>query len=351
MSTVLRTMLLTALCCACSDSRPKPVEPPPSKAAAPVSKPAEKLRIGYSDWPGFVAWEIALQKGWFEEAGVGVEFVWFEYSPSLEAFSAGKLDAVGITNGDALVTGAGGARSVSIILNDYSDGNDMIVARHGLERVTDLKGKKVGVELGFVSHLLLMKALELHKMSLSELTLVNVPTDQTAQLLKAGEVDAIVAWQPNSGQALKEVSGSKPIFTSSDVPGLIYDMLVVSPKSLAERRDAWKQVAKVWFRVVDFLRNPANYEEAATRMATRVGLKPEQYKPLIKGTHFLDLAGNVAHFKHGETLESVYFSSQIADAFQVANGVYKASVPYEQYFDPSLVGEVLAERATARATQ
>ena len=31
---------------------------------------AEPLKIAYSDWPGWVAWEIGVQKGWFKEAGV-----------------------------------------------------------------------------------------------------------------------------------------------------------------------------------------------------------------------------------------------------------------------------------------
>ena len=44
------------------------------------------LKIAYSDWPGWIAWDIALQKGWFAAAGVPVELVWMEYAPSLEAF-------------------------------------------------------------------------------------------------------------------------------------------------------------------------------------------------------------------------------------------------------------------------
>ena len=72
----------------------------------------------------------------------------------------GKLDAVAMTNGDALVTGATGASNVAIIINDYSNGNDMVVGGPGIESIKDLKGKKVGVEIGFVSHLLLLNALE-----------------------------------------------------------------------------------------------------------------------------------------------------------------------------------------------
>ena len=97
-----------------------------------ASAPKAPLTIAYSDWPGWVAWEIAIQKKWFQEEGVAVDFKWFEYVPSMEAFSAHKVDAVTMTNGDALVTGSAGAPSVAILLNDYSNGNDMVVARRGI---------------------------------------------------------------------------------------------------------------------------------------------------------------------------------------------------------------------------
>ncbi len=194
---------------------------------------AEPLKIGYSDWPGWVAWEVAIEKDWFKKAGVDVEFEWFDYVASMDAFAAGKLDAVPMTNGDTLFTGASGGKGVMILINDYSNGNDMIVARPGIKSVSELKGKKVGVEIGFVGHLLLLNALEKSGLTESDVTLVNVPTNETPQVLASGDVDAIVAWQPNSGQALKQVPGSTAVYSSADEPGLIYDVLAVSPTSLA----------------------------------------------------------------------------------------------------------------------
>src|SRR4029077_16846432 len=79
------------------------------------------------------AFEVGIRKGWFKEAGLETDFEWFEYAPSMEAFSAGKVDAVMMTMGDALVTGAPGAKSVAILITDYSNGNDMIVAKPGIE--------------------------------------------------------------------------------------------------------------------------------------------------------------------------------------------------------------------------
>ena len=318
--------------------------PAPSPAAAPSPSPTaggSGLKIAYSDWPGWVAWEIAIQKGWFKEAGVDVEFTWLDYGPSMEAFSAGKVDAVCMTNGDALVTGATGGKSVSIIVNDYSDGNDMIVAKPGIATMAQLKGKTIGVEVGFVDHLLLLHALKAANMKESDIKLKNVKTDETPQSLKSGDVDAVGCWQPSSGAALKEVPGSKPIFTSKDVPGLIYDMLAVNPKSLAEHRADWVKITKVWDRVAKFVNDPKNLDEAAKIMGARVRLSPDEYKAIMKGTHIMDLDEGKKHFAKADGLTSIYGSNKIVDEFNVKNAVYKAPEKVDLYLDPSVTEEAL----------
>lgn len=299
----------------------------------------DALKIGYSDWPGWVAWEIGIQKGWFKEAGVEVEFQWMDYVASMDAYAAGLLDAVTMTNGDALVTGGTGKPSVGIIINDYSNGNDMIVAAPGIDSLADLKGKKIGLEEGFVIHLLLMKGAEAAGIDPSEFTIVNTPTNETPQVLASGAVDAIGAWQPNSGQALKTVPNSKPVLTSADVPGVIYDLLCVDPESLEKRRDDWMKVVKVWYRIVDFLKDEDNLDEALAILAARVSITPEEYEPFFEGTYILTLDEALKIWEKGEGLDSVYGSTVISDAFNVSMGVYEEPLKTAQYLDPSLTVE------------
>jgi NitT/TauT family transport system substrate-binding protein len=305
-----------------------------------MAQAAEPLKIGYSDWPGWVAWEIAIEKEWFKEEGVDVVFEWFDYVASMDAYAAGKLDGVGMTNGDALVTGATGAKSVMILMNDYSNGNDMVIAAPGISSVKELKGKKVGVEIGFVGHLLLLNALEKNGMTEADVELVNVPTNETPQVLASGEVDAVVAWQPSSGQALNLVPGSKAIYTSADEPGLIYDLLAVSPESLSARRDDWKKVIKVWYRAVDYLKDPKTTDDAVKIMAARVGLAPAEYKPFLKGTNILTLEEANKFMVKGDGFTSIYGSSKISDDFNVANKVYEKPEDIGSYIDPSLMSEM-----------
>lgn len=304
----------------------------------PGSKPA--LKIAYSDWPGWVAWDVAVQKGWFKEAGVDVDFSWLEYAPSMEAFSAGKVDAVCMTNGDAMVTGASGKTSTCVVLNDYSNGNDMIVAAPGIKTVKELKGQTIGVELNLVDHLLLLKALEKNGLSETDVTLKNMPTNETPQGLASGGVKAIAAWQPNSGQALRQVAGSTAIFSSKDVPGLIYDGLYVSRESLSARKDDWEKIAKVWFKVVEYIKDEKTRPDALKILSARVKLTPEQYAPLLEGTFLLDLPGNLKAYTKGDGLDSVYGSSTIVNKFNVSKGVYKEAQAVDGYLDPSLVQAV-----------
>lgn len=304
-------------------------------AGSSLAVRAEPLKIAYSDWPGWVAWEIGIQKGWFKEAGVEVDFQWFDYVPSMDAYVAGKVDAVCMTNGDALVTGATGKPSVGIILNDFSNGNDMIVAAPGIDSMKDLKGKKVGLEEGFVEHLLLLTGLEKNGMSADDVTLVNTPTNETPQVLASKAVDAIGAWQPSSGQALKTLPGSKPVFTSADAPGIIYDLLYVSPESLEKNKEDWAKVVKVWYQIVDYMQDEENLDDVLKILSARVKISPEEYEPFLKGTYILSLEEALKRWEPGKGLDSVYGSTEAVDKFNTKFEVYPKSQDPVKYLDPS----------------
>lgn len=308
----------------------------PAAAAMSISAhAAQPLKIGYSDWPGWVAWQVAIDKGWFKEAGVPVDFEWFDYSASMDAFSAGKIDAVLMTNGDALVTGAAGGKSVMIMLTDYSNGNDMIVAKPGIKSLKELKGKKVAVEEGLVEHLLLLNGLKKAGMKESDVTLVNAKTNEMPQVLASGDVAAIGAWQPIAGQAMKSVPGSRPVYTSANEPGLIYDVLAANPASAKQHKAEWLKVVKVWDRVVKYINDPKTQPDAVKIMAARVGVTPQVYLPLLKGTHLLSLEDGRKVYVKAAGFGSLYGSSKVADDFNVANGVYKAHQDIDSYIDPS----------------
>jgi NitT/TauT family transport system substrate-binding protein len=309
-----------------------------SAATAPTPAPAKTpLRVAYSDWPGWTAFEVGIQKGWFKEAGIDVEFSWADYGATLDNFSAGKADAVMVTNGDALVTGANGAKSKMILLTDYSNGNDKVVGRPGLKTFKDLKGKKLGLELTLVEQLLFQKGCEKNGLNPKDVTLIATKTNDTPQVLTTKQVDAIAAWYPIAAQALTAVPGSVPLFTSADVPGLIYDSVAVTPTSLAQRRDDWVKFVKVWYKIADYVRDPKTQADAVAIMAAKAGAKTAEYQAAMPGTYFLSLAEAKARYKKAPGLDSLSGSSTVANDFNLANKVYKDSQNVDEYIDSSIV--------------
>jgi NitT/TauT family transport system substrate-binding protein len=313
---------------------------PVAAMAASLAAHAAPLTIGYSDWPGWVAWQVAIEKGWLKEAGLDVKFQWFDYSASMDAFAAGKIDADNMTNGDALVTGSGGGKSVYLAVTDYSDGNDMIVGKPGIKSIKDLKGKKIAVEVGLVEHLLLLDGLKKAGLKESDVTLVNAKTNEIPQVFASPDIAAAGVWQPVANQVMRAVPGSRPIYTSHNEPGLIYDVLCVTPTSAKEHRDEWIKLLKVWDRVVAYINDPKTQPDAVKIMAAKSGVSPKEYLPLLKGTHLLDTKAGKKVYVKGDGFNSLYGSTKIVNEFNVDNKVYKAPEDIDAYWDPSFTQAV-----------
>lgn len=335
--TCLTLAVLSSIFIAGCDNTAKVPEP---KEKAQGSTNTQPIKIGYSDWPGWVAWQVAIEKGWLKEAGLNVEFKWFDYSASINAFAANQLDAVSVSNGDNLVIASGGTKGIMIMATDYSAGNDVIIAKDGINSVADLKGKSIAVEKGLVDHLLLSTALSDAKIGSDQVKLVNSMTNELPQVFASPDVSAIAVWQPVANQALKSVAGSKIIYSSKDKPGLIYDTLTVNMTHLSAHKEEWKKIIQVWDKTVKYIQDPATRDDAVQIMAKRVGVDPKQYQQFIDGTHLLDLNANKNVFKKSEAFDSIYGSSYHVNQFNIENGVYETKLDVDGLIYPTLIEEL-----------
>jgi len=79
-----------------------------------------------------------------------------------------------------------------------SEDHYLIIGRNdrGVENVSDLVGKKIGVPRGTVGDFYLGRFLELHGISLRDVTVVDVPPAQSVDAIGNGTVDAILIWKP-----------------------------------------------------------------------------------------------------------------------------------------------------------
>lgn len=301
---------------------------------------AKPITIGYSDYPGWVAWQIAIEKGWLEEAGLNVDFKWFDYSASLNAFTAKQIDAVTVTNGDNLVLTSGGTNGVLVMATSYSAGNDAVIAKPGINSLQDLKGKTVALEKGFVSQLLFNTGLKDANIPLSDVKISNALTNELPQVFSSPDVTAVVAWQPVASQALKAVPGAKIIYSSEAKPGLIFDAVSVHSEHLMQNQEEWKKILKVWDKVVAYINDPATHDDAVRIMSTKVSVDAKDYGTFMKGTYFLDVKANKEVFTKSDDIKSIYGSTYNVNEFNIEFNVYDKKVDVDKTIYPDIINSI-----------
>lgn len=305
-----------------------------------ISPAHAEIKVGLSDWPGWVAWYVADQKGFFKKYGAKVKLVWFpNYSDSIAALSAGQLDANAQTWSDTMTPLSKNVDVKVVLVNDNSAGNDALMVNPKIKSFADLKGKSIALEQFSVSHFVLATALAKNGMKISDIKLVNLAAGDAAAAFLAGRVDAAVVWNPWISKI--ETSGKgRALFTSKDMPGLVADLLVAHGKALNDKTKRADLVGMIraWVDTEAFIRsNPA---EALQIMSKVVGLKPDEYKVFLPGTRFFTAADNTAAFD-ASNAQSLVTVGPTVHKFLSDNKLVDGPVNYAKGIDSSLLTEAL----------
>ncbi len=318
-----------------------------SAALAPAigARAAGSIRIGYSAWPGWFPWKVAEAKSLFAKNGVDVQMVWFDdYTASISALSAGKIDANCETTNDAISAEAGGAPRTIVLTNDNSSGNDQVIAKTSIPNVKALVGKNVAVEFGLVDHFLLLLALEKAGVPQSAVHIKPLPTDQAAAAFAGGKVDACAVFAPFTTTALKTHLGHA-VATSKDFPGAIPDHLVFSPAFVAAHGAEVQKIVTTWFDTLAYIK--AHKAESVAIMAKRAGVSVADYASYDSGTHIFDLAENLEAFAPGTTIKHLSTSGAKMAKFLVKAGLTKKIVAVNTMLDGRFVRAYAAAHGKA----
>lgn len=276
------------------------------------------LIIGYSNWAGWLPWAVAESEGLFDKRSANVEFRWYDnYSKSLEDLAAGVIDGNCQTLGDTISFAEIAVNGeVVVLVNDNSAGNDKIIASESIKDVPDLKGQSVAVEAGVVDDFLLTLALEREGLSRSEVNIVDIETGAAAAAFAAGSVDAVGAFPPFWLTAL-ERQGAHEIASSSDFPGAIADLLVVSEELVAAQPDQVQSLVDTWFDALSFIEN--NSDKADKIMANRAGTTVEEFELFKQGTKMFDLSDNLEAFSPGNDMVHLSYAARNIGLFLQEN--------------------------------
>lgn len=317
------------LAVSCGTSQNSPNAESPINSDRPVV-------LGYSSWAGWWPWAIAQEEGIFTANGLNVQLKWFDgYLESLQAFSAGQLDANCQTLNDTIAFAPNSINGqVVVLVNDNSAGNDKIIVAENINTIQDLKGKKVALEEGLVDDFLLSLALQKNGMSRKDIQVVNLETGAAAAAFAAGQVDAVGAFPPFWLTALKR-KGSKELLSSAEFPGAIPDLLVVSQKLVNERPEVVQGLVKTWFDIREFMQK--NPEKADAIMAKRANVTVEEFQLFKQGTKFFTVEDNLEAFAPGNTMKNMPYAAQEMTKFMLEVGLIKQPADLTKLFDDRFI--------------
>lgn len=255
----------------------------PSSFAAPGA-----LKIGVPVWVGWMPWWVAKEKGLFKRNGVAVELRNFAVQgDAVQALAGGKLDGASVATNDILTVNASAPKASVVLLHDESAGADMLVTR-GIDDPKKLKGQRIAVEVGGVSHFFLDKLLALQGLQESDVTVVNMTAADAGAAFASGAINAAVTWEPFGTQAVK--AGGQRLLTSKDTPGAIVDVLGIRNDVLKKRPDQVRRLLQSWFDALDYVAQ--HQAEAFAIMAKASGVSVAEFEEMWQGVRIFTLEDN-----------------------------------------------------------
>ncbi len=271
-----------------------------------------KYKLAWTIYAGWMPWTYAVDKGivkkWADKYGIDVEVVQLnDYIESINQYTAGKFEAVMVTNMDALTIPAAGGVDTTVLINgDFSNGNDGIVLKGKGKKLADIKGQKVNLVELSVSHYLLARALETVKMKEKDITVVNTSDADIVAAYKSADVTALVPWNPQLSEILKNPDATE-VFDSSKIPGEIIDMTVVNTAVLKKAPEFAKAITGAWFETMSIMsKNDAKGKEAREYMGKASGTDLAGYDAQLKTTRmFYDPAEAVKFTESADLVKTM----------------------------------------------
>ena len=251
------------------------------------SNPNQDLvRIAINPWPGYEFLHLAKSKGFFKEAGLNIELIEMASLADVQrVYIQGRADGLASTIIEAVHAAGNTQESLSIVhIPDYSNGGDIILAHQSIKTVKDLKGKKIGAEIGSLGMYILSLALEKNGLQLSDVEILNVEQLAGEEAMVNGEIDAFVTYPPFSG-AIQKHEQFKQILDTSELPGDVIDSIALRTSVLKGKPQWVNQFLKVWDKALEYAQT--HKKEAYEIMAKREGISSAEFEGALAGLQLM----------------------------------------------------------------
>lgn len=283
------------------------------------------IRIATNPWPGYEFLHLAEKKGFLKEEGANIKLVRFSALEDVRrAYETKQVDGMCSTIVELVQAYKHGRASQIVIASDFSNGSDVVMARKGIQDITDLKGKIVGLESESLNVFVIARVLEKAGLSLDDIQIKIMSQINIPEAMLSGKIDAAHIYPPYSTELAKHPDQINQIFDSSQIPGEIIDIVALDPDIIKARPDDIRALRRAWDRAIDYA--ATHPEESNALMGEIEGISTQEFSETMKGIKILRIADYDAIATPGGTLEKTI-------AF--ADGVLNRHDGEERPFNPT----------------
>ncbi len=228
--------IFLALSLLLSSCAPAPAQP----AEAPR---AVRLPVGFIPNIQFAPLYVAIDKGYFREAGLDVTLDYSMENDNVALLGANKLEFA-IVSGEQVLLGRGQGLPVVYVMTWYQQFPVGIAARaeENIVAPQDLKGKKIGLPgLYGASYIGLRALLQAGGLTEGDVTLDSIGFNQV-EALTTGQDQAVVVYVTNEPIQLRHAGMDISVINSADYLPLAANGLITNEKTLRENPDLVKKM-------------------------------------------------------------------------------------------------------------
>ncbi|MFN6560089.1 MAG: ABC transporter substrate-binding protein [Nostoc sp. ChiSLP01] len=283
-------------------------------ASSPTEFKRPPLKISFGYFVGEYPTIIAQEKGFFKAQGVDVELIYNRYTQLAQGnVNAGKYDGGISSLGSFIILSATNPDIQGVMVVDESTGADVVVAQSQIKTVADLKGKKLGANLGGFSEVFVTEMLKKANLTSDDVNLIKSEPSEIPQRLKNNVIQTGHTWEPYLSEAIK--LGGHILFTSKQTPGLILDIIAFRGEIIRDRPEDVRAFVRGWLQAVTYWK--ANVREG-NAIVSKV-LKIPSNTISIEGLNLTDLGENQKLFQSSNP-NSIYKTAKIYADFFIRSG-------------------------------
>ena len=249
--------------------------------------PSNVLKVGTNLWPGYESLYLAQNLGFFDNKPVKL----IEMPSATEvshAFRNKALDVAALTLDESLVLMQYVPDLRIILVMDVSKGADVLLARPTIDSLSELKGKRIGVENTAVGAILLDGALQAANLNVTDIDFLSITANGHESAYEKGLVDAIVTFEPYKSKLMSQ--GAVNLFDSAQIPGRIIDVLVTRQSVIDKHKESLKIIVAAHFQALEYIQQ--NPDDAALRIAPRLAVKKYEVMKQFDGISLTGLFEN-----------------------------------------------------------